>query len=181
MAFSEHDTGQKLVTPREGDLFRIIRTCGKTFEIRYGYYEERDRHTQFAEPVPIYPDFTELPQYTDDGTPFVTAMQNPCESFEGKLAVGNVVLNRVNSSMFPNTVYGVIFDFSCGVQFTPAANGTVYNTPSADSVEAAKQCLDGKNVVGNALFFMNGAIAQSAWISNNRTYIMTIGNHQFYA
>lgn len=104
-----------------------------------------------------------------------------CESFEGKLAVGNVVLNRVNSSMFPNTVYGVIFDFSCGVQFTPAANGTVYNTPSADSVEAAKQCLDGKNVVGNALFFMNGAIAQSAWISNNRTYIMTIGNHQFYA
>lgn len=90
MAFSEQDTGQKLVTPQEGDLFRIIRICGKTFEIRYGFYEERDRHTQFAEPVPIYPDFTELPQYTDDGTPFVTAMQNPCESFEGKKDANSV-------------------------------------------------------------------------------------------
>jgi N-acetylmuramoyl-L-alanine amidase len=104
------------------------------------------------------------------------------ESLHGKIAVGNVVLNRVRDSRFPSTVYGVIFDCSTGVyQFSPVANGTVYNTPSADSVEAAKQCLEGKNVVGNALFFMNGAIAETAWIAYNRPYIMTIGNHQFYA
>ncbi len=88
--FSAYDTRQKSATPKEGDLFKVIGLYGKTFEIRYGFYEERDRHTQFAEPVPIYPDFIEAPQYTDDGTPFVTAMQNPCESFDGKKDANSV-------------------------------------------------------------------------------------------
>ena len=45
------------------------------------------------------------------------------EIFNGKVAVGNVVLNRVKSSAFPNTIYGVIFDKKNGVQFSPVANG----------------------------------------------------------
>lgn len=90
MTFSANGAGAKPATPREGDLFKIIRIFGKTFEIRYGFYEECDRYTRFAEPIPIYPDFIKLPQYTDDGTPFVTAMQNPCESFEGKKDANSV-------------------------------------------------------------------------------------------
>ncbi len=79
------DTGQIPSAPKEGDLFKIIQVGGKTFEIRYGFYEECDRHNRFAEPMEIYPDFVKNPQYTDDGIPFITAMQNPCKSFTGKL------------------------------------------------------------------------------------------------
>lgn len=70
--------------PKEADLYKIIKLFGKTFEIRYGYYEERDRHNLYAEPMEIYPDFIEDPLYTEDGIPFVTAIQNPCDHFEGK-------------------------------------------------------------------------------------------------
>lgn len=70
--------------PKEGDLFKVIRVHGATFEIKYGFYEERDRHTRFAEPMAIYPNFTAKPQYTDDGIPFATSMQIPCENFKGR-------------------------------------------------------------------------------------------------
>lgn len=103
------------------------------------------------------------------------------EPLNGKIAVGTVVLNRVASSQFPDTIYGVIFDTNCGIQFTPAANGTIYNEPNAESVIAAKLCLDGASVSDKVLFFMNGRIAQSTWISDNRPYVMTIGNHDFFA
>ena len=102
------------------------------------------------------------------------------ESMLGKIAVGNVILNRVASAEFPNTIYGVIFDKKYGVQFTPVASGTIYNTPSADSMIAAKICLEGYSVSNKILYFMNPAIATSAWISRSRKYAMTIGNHAFY-
>lgn len=124
------------------------------------------------------------PKYTEDELYWLSRIihaEAKGESMTGKIAVGNVVLNRVESELFPATIYGVIFDFKDGVQFTPAANGSVYEAPSAESVEAAKQCLSGVNVVGDALFFMNSRIAESSWIKVNREYLMTIGNHEFYA
>lgn len=69
--------------PKEGDLFKVIHSYGKTFEIRYGFYEEQDRHNRYAEPMAIYPDFISQPHHTDEGLPFVTAMQSPCVSFHG--------------------------------------------------------------------------------------------------
>jgi len=69
--------------PKEGDLFKIIEIHGKKFEIRYGFYEESDRHSRFAEPIEIYPDFIKEPQYTEEGVPFITAIQSPCEHFSG--------------------------------------------------------------------------------------------------
>lgn len=71
--------------PKEGDLFKIIRLHGMTFEIRYGFYEECDRHTRFAEPIEIYPNFVKHPQYTNDGIPFATAIQIPCNNFSGEM------------------------------------------------------------------------------------------------
>ena len=102
------------------------------------------------------------------------------ESFEGKVAVGNVILNRVASELYPDTIYGVIFDRKHGVQYEPVLNGTIYNTPSAESVRAAKTALRGTNVIGECLFFFNPRIAQSNWISQNRVFYKTIGNHDFY-
>lgn len=102
------------------------------------------------------------------------------ESLEGKIAVGNVVLNRVRSSQFPNTIYGVIFDKKFGVQFTPVANGTVYQTPTEESIIAAKICLEGYTLSDDILYFLNPRHATASWVQNNRPYAFTIGNHAFY-
>lgn len=107
--------------------------------------------------------------------------ESGAEPYRGKLAVGNVILNRVQSRDFPDTIYGVIFDRKNGVQFTPVANGTIYNTPSAESVRAAKDCLSGADVVGSCLYFFNPKTATKAsWIIQNRSYCTSIGNHDFY-
>ena len=102
------------------------------------------------------------------------------ESLEGKIAVGSVVLNRKESRQYPNTIYGVIFDRKGGTQFTPVASGTIYKTPTQESIIAAKICLEGYNTDEAILFFMNPRIATSNWISKNRPYAFTIGNHAFY-
>ena len=73
------------------------------------------------------------------------------ESGEGKLAVANVVLNRVASGSYPDTIYDVIFDTKYGTQFEPTSNGAIYNTPSEESIEAAKRALSGENNIGGAL------------------------------
>lgn len=102
------------------------------------------------------------------------------EPLEGKLAVGTVVLNRVASSQFPDTIREVVFDTKWGVQFTPVANGTVYDDPTEESVLAAKLVLDGVRVAGDSLYFFAPELTDDRWISDNRTYVTTIGCHQFY-
>lgn len=102
------------------------------------------------------------------------------EPLLGQIAVGNVVLNRVRSPQYPNTIYGVIFDRKHGTQFSPVAFGTIYQTPSASAVIAAKICLEGYSVSDKALFFVNPRIATNNWIQRNRPYAFSIGNHDFY-
>lgn len=103
------------------------------------------------------------------------------ESGEGKLAVANVVLNRVASGSYPDTIYDVIFDTKYGTQFEPTSNGAIYNTPSEESIEAAKRALSGENNIGGALYFYNPSLVDAVWIRTNCTYIQTIGCHNFYA
>ncbi len=103
------------------------------------------------------------------------------ESLYGKIAVGNVVLNRRKSANYPNTVKDVIFDTKHGVQFTPVSNGTIYDEPSAESVIAAKICLEGYTINERILYFMNEKLSTSSWISQNCKYVFSIGNHDFYA
>lgn len=71
----------------------------------------------------------------------------------GQIAVGNVILNRVASPQFPDTVQAVIFDRKDAVQFEPVGNGRIYQSPSETSVEAARQALAGENIIGDALYF----------------------------
>ena len=102
------------------------------------------------------------------------------ECLEGQIAVGNVVLNRVASREFPDTIPGVIFDRVDGVQFEPVSNGTVYNAPTAQAMEAARRVLAGENVIGAAMYFYAPALSQGVWINANRPYYKTIGCHRFY-
>ena len=99
------------------------------------------------------------------------------QPLEGKIAVGNVVLNRVASSTFPNTVYSVIYQRS---QFTPVSNGTIKLEPNEESIIAAKLCLDGANTAGNSLYFLNPRTAPNSWAARHCTYVTTIGAHAFY-
>ena len=102
------------------------------------------------------------------------------EIMSGKVAVGNVILNRVRSYSFPNTIYSVIFDRKNGIQFSPVANGTIYNNATADSVIAAKICLEGYSISNGILYFVNPSVAPNSWASRNRPFYAKIGNHAFY-
>jgi N-acetylmuramoyl-L-alanine amidase len=95
------------------------------------------------------------------------------EPFEGKVAVGVVVLNRVESSEFPNTVRDVIYEPG---QFQPVSNGAINNNPSERSYKAADAALNAERT--ESLFFYNPAIATSRWLDERET-TKVIGNHTF--
>ena len=103
------------------------------------------------------------------------------ESYLGQLAVGSVVMNRVASSQFPNTVYGVIFQYTSGVpQYSPVADGSIWNQPSDSCIRAAWASYQGQKPVSSCLFFFNPKISPINWISKNRTFYTRIGGHDFY-
>jgi len=99
------------------------------------------------------------------------------QSLEGQICVGNVVLNRVAHENFPDTVADVIFSPN---QFCPVKSGTVYCTPDADAVAAAKLCLEGVNLAGESTYYVNPTTGSTAWFRENLTYVMSVGDHDFY-
>ena len=119
--------------------------------------------------------------YYDENTLYwlsrVISAESQGEELIGQIAVGNVVLNRLESETFPNDLYQVIFQPG---QFEPVENGTIYNDPYHLSVIAAKLCLEGAQVVEDCLYFFAPALSPGTWIVNNRTYFTTIGCHRFY-
>ncbi len=100
------------------------------------------------------------------------------EPLAGQIAVGNVVLNRVKSDMYPDTIYDVIFAPN---QFGPAVTGAINRTPSEMSVIAAKICLEGYNVAGDSLYFINPSDSSNRWFESNLKLTTVIGNHVFYS
>ena len=102
------------------------------------------------------------------------------ESLQGKIAVGSVVMARVQSKDFPDTIYDVIFDTEGGVQFTPTKNGAIYNTPNEESLTAAKLVLAGEREAEGCLFFLDPRKSTSFWVPQNRTFAVSIGCHDFY-
>ncbi len=99
------------------------------------------------------------------------------ESYEGQVAVGAVVLNRVRSSQFPNTISGVIYDPG---QFEPASNGQLWLQPSQTALQAARDALAGWDPTGGALFFFNPAKSWSSFLWSHPV-LRIIGDHYFLA
>ena len=123
------------------------------------------------------------PAYTPDELYWMSRIisaESRGEPLSGKLAVGTVVLNRVASDEFPDSIYDVIFDTKWGVQFQPVANGTVYDEPTAESVLAAKLVLDGARAAGDSLYFLAPDLTDNHWTMENRQFVVTIGCHWFY-
>ncbi|MED4261986.1 cell wall hydrolase [Priestia aryabhattai] len=98
------------------------------------------------------------------------------EPYAGKVAVAVVVLNRVDSADFPNSIHDVIYQSG---QFSPVSNGQINNTPSADSVRAVNEALSENRSLGaGSLFFYNPSTAVSRWLDSRPTTIV-IGHHVF--
>ncbi|WP_312474352.1 spore cortex-lytic enzyme [Neobacillus sp.] len=97
------------------------------------------------------------------------------ESYTGQVAVAAVILNRVNSSSFPNTVSGVIFEPGA---FTAVADGQIWLTPNESSKKAVVDAINGWDPTGDALYYFNPDTATSGWIWG-RPQIKRIGKHIF--
>ena len=97
------------------------------------------------------------------------------EPYNGQVAVAAVVLNRVKSSKFPNTVYGVIYQKHA---FTAVDDGQINLTPNETAYNAARDALNGWDPTGGCLYYYNPATATSSWIWSLTVHIK-IGRHNF--
>lgn len=107
------------------------------------------------------------------------------EDQEGKLLVANVVLNRVNSELFPDSVWDVVMQREQGIaQFSPTVDGRFQNVRvSADTMEAVERALYGEDISQGALYFCAREKADSdrlKWFDRKLTKLFSYGNHEFF-
>lgn len=97
------------------------------------------------------------------------------EPYTGQVAIGAVVLNRVRSAQFPNTISGVVYQKHA---FTAVTDGQINLTPNETAMKAARDAINGWDPTGGALYYYNPAVATSAWIFDRQT-VTVIGKHVF--
>ena len=97
------------------------------------------------------------------------------EPYEGQVAVGAVILNRVKSSQFPNTIAGVIYQSGA---FDAVSDGQINLQPDATAKKAAQDALNGWDPTYGAIYYFNPNTATNDWIWS-RPMTVTIGKHRF--
>ena len=97
------------------------------------------------------------------------------EPYAGQVAVAAVVLNRVKSSSFPNTIAGVIYEPGA---FTAVSDGQINLKPNTTAYNAARDALNGWDPSYGAIYYFNPNTATNAWIWS-RPQTVTIGKHRF--
>ena len=97
------------------------------------------------------------------------------ESYTGQVAVGAVILNRVASSKFPNTISGVIYQSGA---FTAVSDGQINLEPDKTAMNAASDAMNGWDPTYGCIYYYNPAVATSSWIFSRPT-VTTIGKHVF--
>ena len=159
-----------------GRVAAPVRVLAKVFNLDVGYNgavlltSSQDRGA-YIEPGDSY--------YNEDTLYWLSHIihaESGNQSLTGKIAVGNVVMNRVNDPQFPDNICDVLYQEG---QFNPISSGSIWDTPNDESVVAAKLVMDGTQILPTALFF-NVAGAPS-FASRSRPYVTTIGAHAFYA
>ncbi|TKC19008.1 cell wall hydrolase [Robertmurraya kyonggiensis] len=101
------------------------------------------------------------------------------ESYEGKVAVAEVVLNRVESEEFPDTVKDVVYEKTGrAYAFSPVQNGSINKPASEEAKEAVEEAVETPENLNNAIYFYNPEIATDNWI-RSRKVIKKIDNHAF--
>ena len=99
------------------------------------------------------------------------------EPYEGQVAIGAVILNRVKDSRFPNTIAGVIYQSGA---FTAVADGQINQAMEGEAtvMKAARDAMNGWDPTGGAVYYFNPSTATNKWIWS-RPLIKTIGKHRF--
>ena len=97
------------------------------------------------------------------------------EPYVGQVAIGAVVMNRIRSASFPNTVSGVVYQKGA---FTAVDDGQINLAPNETAMKAARDALNGWDPTGGALYYYNPAVATSSWIFDRQT-VTVIGKHIF--
>lgn len=97
------------------------------------------------------------------------------ESYVGQVAVGAVIMNRVKSSKFPNTIAGVVYQKGA---FDAVSDGQINLNPDNTSKKAAQDALNGWDPTYGAIYYFNPNTATNAWIWS-RPMTVTIGKHRF--
>ena len=175
------------VVSTQGDWVEIEYTEGKTgwvaaeyVSIRYSYdyaisrksIEEAERAKKRVS-VGTTSRSAQSASY-DDTTLLACLIQCESGSYEGQLAVANVILNRVNSSKYPNSISGVIY---AAGQFSPVRSGKLAarleKGPSATALEAATDALNGTNNIGDFVHFRS---AKGADVDSYSSYTIVAGN-----
>lgn len=106
----------------------------------------------------------------------ITHAEAKGEPFDGKVAVAAVILNRLKSPLFPNSIYEIIYQPR---QFEPVQNGTINQLPDNSAYEAALNAINGSDPSEGALFFWNPyKVPKTSWVWT-RPIIKQIGNHVF--
>jgi N-acetylmuramoyl-L-alanine amidase len=102
------------------------------------------------------------------------------EPYLGKVAVGAVIVNRVKSSKFPNTIQGVIYqiDKDGHYQFSPVLDGRINLQPSSEALRAAREALNGSDPTNGALYFFNPKKTSNQWL-RKKVVSTVIGDHVF--
>ena len=152
-----------------GNTYVPVRTLAKALGVTVAWDGAVQLYTDGA--VPLASGDTYYDAQSVDLLARVIYHESGNQPFQGQIAVGNVILNRVASSKFPDTIYDVIY---APGQFSSATNCT----PDAEAIVAAKLCLDGAVVLDNAYWF-NG-VNSPCWASRNKPLVAVIGGHAFY-
>lgn len=98
------------------------------------------------------------------------------EPYKGQVAVAAVVLNRVKSPDFPNSIAGVVYQKGA---FTAVEDGQINLTPNESSMNAARDAMNGWDPTNGCLFYYNPATATNKWMKSQKT-VLTIGKHAFF-
>ncbi|AZO95461.1 cell wall hydrolase [Halocella sp. SP3-1] len=98
------------------------------------------------------------------------------EAYEGQVAVGAVVINRVKNPGFPDTITDVVYQPG---QFTSVTDGQINLRPNDTAYRAARDAINGKDPSRGALFFYNPKTAETLWWLSTREKTVVIGNHVF--
>jgi len=101
------------------------------------------------------------------------------QPLEGMIGVGNVVMNRMESELFPSRITSVLYEREYAIQFEPVQNGSIKAQPDEMAYIAAWLCLEGYNTVEDCLYFVNPAYG-SAWFDRDLELYKAIGEHNFY-
>ena len=111
--------------------------------------------------------------------PQIITAEAKFEPLAGQIGVGNVVMNRLNSPDFPDTIFEVIYDMEHTIQFEPISTGGIFMEPTEQATIAAYLCLEGCSTVGGCLYFVNPEYG-SGWFDSSLELVETIGHHNFY-